>query len=97
MSIDEWKEIIVEALIDYETMIKPKREMEFSKKLILGTLIFIGLICIFSILSWFLVDDWPREVVEFFVWPLIVGVTGYMGKSAYENKAKIIGRKDGSI
>ena len=97
MGVDEWKEVIVEALMDYETMAKPKKEMEFSKKLILGTLVFIGLICIFSILSWFFVDDWPREIVEFFVWPFIVGVTGYMGKSAYENKAKINGRKDGGV
>jgi len=63
--------------------------MEFSKKLILGTLIFIGMAFIASIVSWHVVDDWPREIAEFFVWPFILGVVGYMCKSAYENKAKI--------
>ena len=66
---------------------KPK--MEFSKKLIIGALFFIGLLCVISLLSWFLFDKWPREIVEHFSWPFVAAIVSYMGKSAYENRPKI--------
>ena len=101
---EDLKQTLVEAMIDYDTRktisqnrhvkTNEKKAMEFSKKLILGTLMFISLVCIASMLSWFLIGEWPREVAEFFIWPFIVAITGYMGKSAYENKAKILGRED---
>jgi len=67
---------------------KPK--MEFSKKLIIGALFFIGLFCIASTVAWFLLGEWPQEIAEFFIWP-ILGIIGYMIKSAVENYAKIKG------
>lgn len=71
---------------------KPK--MEFSKKLIIGAFIFYGLIGIVSLVAWFLTGDWPREIAEFFILP-IIGLVGYMIKSAIENRAKIQkGRED---
>ena len=74
------------------SLLKPK--MEFSKKLILGALIFVGLFCIASTFAWFYLDDWPREIAEFFIWP-IIAIIGYLIKSAVENYAKIKGG-DGS-
>ena len=93
MSESELKKIIIGVLSEHNK--KNSKQIEFSKKLIIGTIIFIGVICIVSILSWLIVGDWSREIAEFFIWPFIVAVTGYMGKSAYENKAKIQDGKDG--
>jgi len=86
----EVKKAVIETLnaLDERRVRHPPR-MEFSKKLILGALIFIGLAYIASVLSWFLIGDWPREIAEFFVWPFIAGIVSYMGKAAYENRAKI--------
>lgn len=67
--------------------IPPK--MEFSKKLILWASFFYGLMCIVAILSWFLIGEWPREVIEHFSWPFGAIIATYMCKSAYENKPKI--------
>jgi len=66
-----------------------KAKMEFSKKLITGALFFIGSLCVVSLLSWFLFDKWPKEIVEHFSWPFVAAIVSYMGKSAYENKPKI--------
>jgi len=63
--------------------------MEFSKKIILGTLMLIGLVFIVSYITWLVIGDWPREIVELFVWPFVIGVASYMFKSGCENKAKI--------
>ena len=68
------------------------KKMEFSKKLILGALFFIGALCVLSLLSWFFTGDWPQEIVEYFAMPFVSGmicIAGYFCKSAYENKAKI--------
>jgi len=62
--------------------------MEFAKKLIIWVLIFCGLFCIISTAAWFLLGDWPREIAEFFMWP-IMGVISYNLKSGYENGEKI--------
>ncbi|MCL2361190.1 MAG: hypothetical protein FWC73_05185 [Defluviitaleaceae bacterium] len=98
---DEIVIAVKEALHEYDSTKhripprKPPRKkppMEFSKKLIMGVLLFIGLAFVLSMVSWHLTGDWPKEIVEFFVWPFIgsiVGVVGYFFKSAYENKAKI--------
>jgi len=68
---------------------KPKKKkVEFSKKLILGASIFVGLFCIVSVASWFIIGDWPREIAEFFIWPFI-GIASYNAKTAFENRAKI--------
>jgi len=66
-----------------------KKKMEFSKKLMVGAFIFIGIAFIASWVSWVLIGDWPRDIAQFFVWPFIMGIVGYFCKSAYENKAKI--------
>ena len=66
-------------------------KMEFSKKIILLALFYFGASCIVSLVSWFITGDWPREIFEEFSWPFAVIVTGYLCKSAYENKYKIQG------
>jgi len=96
MSPQEIKRI-TEALEALEKQPKqhPPR-MEFSKKLLIGVLFFAGFFCIISTIAWLIKGDWPKEIVEFFIWPFL-GTIGYMLKSAYENKAKIQGgRKDDS-
>jgi len=67
-----------------------KASIEFSKRLLIGVLFFVGVFCIISTIAWFTTGDWPREIAEFFIWP-IIAVVSYMLKSAYENKAKIQG------
>jgi len=64
-------------------------QIEFSKKLIIGASIFYALICTIALLSWFLIGDWPREIIEYFSWPFCATLVSYMFKSAYENKGKI--------
>ena len=67
--------------------LKPK--MEFSKKLIIGASFFYSFMCTVALLSWFLLGEWPREIVEHFSWPFGAAVVSYMCKTAYENKPKI--------
>ena len=85
-------QLLAESITARREMTKknPRPKMEFSKKLILGVLIFAGVFCMISVTAWFLKGDWPREIAEFFIWPFL-GTIGYMLKSAYENKAKIQG------
>ena len=73
---------------------KPKK-IEFSKKLIIGASIFYGLMCIVALVSWFLIGDWPREIIVHFSWPYGATAVSYMCKSAYENKPKILNRRGG--
>jgi len=91
MDSNEIKKAMIEALgaLDRKSSRHPPRT-EFSKKLLVGVLVFVGLFCIVSTVAWFLMDDWPREIAEFFIWP-IIAVVSYMLKSAYENRAKIQG------
>jgi|GEM_PF-1290617 len=97
MDRNELKQVIFEvirergsplsSLAEKELPEKPK--MEFSKKLILGASIFYVLMGIASFISWFVFGEWPYEVIEFFAWPTGAAIVSYMGKTAYENKAKI--------
>jgi len=64
--------------------------MEFSKKLTIGVAVFIGLFVAVSVTMWYFTGDWPKEIAEFFIWP-ILAYASYMAKSAYENKYKIQG------
>ena len=66
-----------------------RAKMEFSKKLIIGASIFYGIMCVIALMSWFLFGEWPQEIIEHFSWPYAAVITGYMCKSAYENKPKI--------
>ena len=84
----EIKKAMLEAL--ETTSQQPTPPVEFSKKLLIGVLSFVGVFCIVSTAAWFLTGDWPREIAEFFIWP-IIAVVSYMLKTAYENKAKIQG------
>jgi len=68
-----------------------KPRMEFSKKLILGASFFYGLMCIVALMSWFLLGEWPREIIEHFSLPFAGLGISYMAKTAYENKPKIQG------
>ena len=86
MDENDVKKIVAEIITRSHPPPKPK--MEFSKKLILGTLIYVGLFCAVSVAFWFIFDDWPREIAEFFIGPFIV-IAVYMIKTAFENKAKI--------
>lgn len=69
------------------------RKTEFSKKLILGALFFVGVFIIVSTVAWFMTGDWPREIAVFFISPFI-GIASYMLKSACENREKIKNRKE---
>ena len=64
-------------------------KMEFSKKLIIWASIFYGAMCIVALVSWFIIGDWPQEIIVHFSWPYGATATSYMFKSAYENKPKI--------
>jgi hypothetical protein len=88
MDSKDVEKTVVEALYKYGVRPSQAPRMEFSKKLILGASIFVGLFCIVSVLIWIFTGDWPREIAEFFIWPFI-GIASYMIKSGYENKAKI--------
>ena len=70
-----------------------KRGMEFSKCI----LIFAAVICagtwIVTAVSWFLWRDFPYELVRYTGW-FFGAVAAYMGKTAYENKPKIEGRRE---
>jgi len=72
---------------ELESVAKPK--MEFSKKQITGACAFYFVICIIALASWFIIGDWPEEIILRLVWPFGATIIGYMGKSAYENKYKI--------
>jgi len=65
---------------------KPK--MDFSKKLIIAVSVFYACMGIFCLVAWYLLGDWPQEIAEFFLWP-IIAVASYMLKSGYENKYRI--------
>lgn len=85
----EIKRAIYEAVeVANKHAVRHPPRMEFSKKLILGVVIFAGLFCLFSVVAWILTGDWPREIAEFFIWP-IIGVASYNLKTAYENRPKI--------
>ena len=91
MDANEIKKAVTEAMAARQSRYPPR--MEFSKKFLIAAFIFIGIFCAISTVSWFLIGDWPKEIAEFFVWPLIVSVVGYFGKTAIENKAKIENRE----
>jgi len=88
----EVKKAIFEALetLNSQPTYHPQR-MEFSKKLILGASFFYGLMCVVALISWFVLGEWPREIIEHFSWPFAGLGVSYMAKTAYENKAKIQG------
>jgi len=72
-----------------------KKSMEFSKKLMILTMIIFTGTWIVAVISWFMLETFPSELVAW-----VSGVTGfevvfYMHKSKIENKAKIeCGRKE---
>lgn len=69
--------------------------MEFSKKLNLGVLIFIGIAFILCYITWLILGDWPKELIYFFI-PVFLGLGTYNLKSGYENKVKIENGKERS-
>ena len=80
------KTIVIQAVNECTAAKPPK--MEFSKKLIIGASIYFALFGIVSVVLWILTGEWPREIAEFFVWP-VLALISYMLKTAHENKAKI--------
>jgi len=89
VTLHELQSVLLGALKEYLGPKAIRSKMEFSKKLIIGASFFYGLMCIVALISWFIVGDWPREIIEYFSWPFGAAIVSYMGKSAYENKAKI--------
>ena len=65
-----------------------KTKLEFSKKLAIWASVFIGLFCVISVLLWILTGDWPREIAELFVRPLIAGIVGCMAIECVEKCCK---------
>ncbi|MCL2215376.1 MAG: hypothetical protein FWB91_00015 [Defluviitaleaceae bacterium] len=88
MSANEVQRVIEEVMA--RNYPPPKQKMEFSKKVLLGALFFVGLFIIVSTVAWFLTGDWPREIATFFIAPFI-GIASYNFKSGYENRPKIQG------
>ena len=74
----------------------PPPKMEFSKKLIIWAFIYFALFGIVSVVLWVVLGDWPREIAAFFLGPVLCLIS-YMGKSAYENKAKIQNSKQAGV
>jgi len=89
MTEREIERIIIGVLnkFDERPAYKPPR-MEFSKKLLIGILLFSGAFCILSIIFWYFIGDWPREIAVFFIAPFIA-IASYYVKAGIENKAKI--------
>lgn len=75
-------------IIPKSTMLEPQPKMEFAKKLIISVSVFYMLMGIGCFLAWHFLGDWPHEIAEFFLWP-IIGIASYMLKSGYENGCKI--------
>lgn len=90
----EFKICLNEFLEKFEKRTPSKTE--FSKKLIMGTLVFVALVFVLCYITWLIRGDWPRDVIYFFI-PPFIGIASYMLKSGYENKAKIENnRKNGA-
>ena len=73
----------------------PKRNLEFSKII----MIFISVLCggtwLIAAVAWFLWREFPVELVEYTKW-FFVAAAAYMLKSGYENHAKIKNGREGN-
>ena len=71
------------------TQTKNREKLEFSKCImIISTIIFTGT-WIVAVVSWFLWRDFPSGLIIFISLGYCLESSAYMGKSAYEYKAKI--------
>ena len=66
---------------------KPK--LEFSKWLMLFAVILCAGTWVVAAASWVLLGEFPAELVQYTAW-FFGALIAYMGKSAYENKPKIL-------
>ena len=102
MNTTEIKRAVLEAMIEARSNngtqipVTHKHKMEFSKCI----LIFASVICagtwVIAVVSWLLWREFPAELVQYTGW-FFGAVAAYMGKSAYENKPKIMNGQDGDI
>ena len=63
--------------------------MEFSKKLMFFASIMYVATWVVIVVTIFFADEVPWELIETLSWVYGAAITGYCGKTAYVNKAKI--------
>jgi len=63
---------------------------EFSKKLMIYASIMYGATWVVTVISWFALGEVPRELISYTTWLYGAAIATYSGKSAYENKPKIV-------
>jgi len=67
---------------------QPKK-LEFSKKLMIFALVIYAASWIVAAVSWFYLEEFPSELMQYGSIAYGVIIAAYCGKSAYENKSKI--------